>query len=272
MPVPLLALQHVTVGPPRQPIFEDLELTMAPGQFAALVGPTGGGKTTLLKTILGLLPCTRGTVHLQGQVAMGYVPQRETIDWQFPVTVQQVVLMGRYRHTSSWPWTTREDRRQAAMLLERLGLAPYARRHISALSGGQQQRVFLARALIAMPQLLLLDEPTNGVDLKTQHDILHLLYELNGKGMTILLTTHDLNTVASHVPWVICFNRGVIAQGETDEVLTPTILRQTYNADMVVLRHGDLTFIANRSLAHQHASQRGKLLHRQRMAADGIPR
>jgi zinc/manganese transport system ATP-binding protein len=273
MPDPLLVLDHVTVGYPQQPIFEELELALQPGQFAALVGPTGGGKTTLLKTILGLLPCRSGTVRRSPRLTLGYVPQREIIDWHFPVTVEQVVLMGRYRQTSLWPWPSRQDRRQAATLLERLGLAPYAKHHISQLSGGQQQRVFLARALIGEPQLLLLDEPTTGTDMKTQHDILHLLYQLNASGVTILLSTHDLNTVASHVPWVICFNRGVIAEGTPDDVLTPTILRQTYNAYMVVLKQDNMTFIANRSLVHEHTTAPGRLSHHpRRTAADGPSR
>ena len=272
MPDALLALQHVSAGYASQPVFTDLDLCLTPGQFAALVGPTGGGKSTLLKLILGLLPCTQGSVQRLPQVTMGYVPQREMIDWRFPVTAEQVVLMGRYRHTSYWPWATRADRREVAALLDRLGLTPYARRHIRQLSGGQQQRVFLARALVARPQLLLLDEPTTGVDLKSQHDILHLLHELNREGMTILLATHDLNTIASHVPWVICFQHGLIAEGPPETVLTPDILRQTYNADMVVLRQDDLTFIANRSLAHPHVAQQGTLAHRPRRVSDGILR
>jgi zinc/manganese transport system ATP-binding protein/zinc transport system ATP-binding protein len=117
---------------------------------------------------------------------------------------------------------------------------------------------------------LLLDEPTTGVDLKTQHDILHLLHELNREGMTILLATHDLNTIASHVPWVICFEHGVVAQGPPQTVLTPDILRQTYNADMVVLRQGAMTFIANRSLTHPHVAQQGTLAHRPRRVPDGV--
>lgn len=178
--------------------------------------------------------------------------------------------MGRYRHTTWWPWASREDRRQTAMLLERLGLTTHAHRHIGELSGGQQQRVFLARALIGKPQLLLLDEPTAGVDMKTQHEILHLLRELNGEGITIVLTTHDLNTIASHVPWVICFNRGIVAQGPPAAVLTPAILRQTYDAQMTVVSQDGMTFIANRSLVHRHADKKSTRQRQvQRRAADG---
>lgn len=267
MPSPLLELIQVTVSYHHQPVFSDLDLAVAARQFVALVGPTGGGKSTLLKAVLGLIPCKTGAVRLPHYATIGYVPQREAIDWNFPVTVEQVVLMGRYRHASFWPWASREDRRQCASILERLGLAGHAKKHIGELSGGQQQRVFLARALIAKPQLLLLDEPTAGVDLKTQHDILHFLRELNAAGMTIILTTHDLNTVASHIPWVICFNRGLIAQGAPSKVLNPRILRNTYNADMVVVRQGDLTFIANRSLVHRHGQQQS--ISSPRRTADG---
>jgi zinc/manganese transport system ATP-binding protein/zinc transport system ATP-binding protein len=266
MPHPLLELRRVTAGYNHLPVFEQLDWSLMPRQFVALVGPTGGGKSTFLKTILGLVPCLAGTVQRAAPTTIGYVPQRETIDWHFPVTVEQVVRMGRYRRTHMWPWASREDRQQAAALLERLGIAPYARRHISELSGGQQQRVFLARALIGKPQLLLLDEPTTGVDMKTQHDILHLLRELNGDGMTILLATHDLNTVASHIPWVICFNHGIVAQGTPGVVLNPAILRQTYDADMMVVRQGEMTFIASRSLIHRHVGESPQGL---RSTADG---
>ena len=124
MPNPVLELCQVTAGY-HQPIFRDLDLTIVPRQFVALVGPTGGGKSTLLKTMLGLLPCLTGSVQRPDALTLGYVPQREAIDWSFPVTVEQVVRMGRYRHTSLWPWASTEDRRQTAALLERLGLTPY---------------------------------------------------------------------------------------------------------------------------------------------------
>jgi ABC-type Mn2+/Zn2+ transport system ATPase subunit len=269
MPAPLVELCHATAVYDDQPVWDDLDFALAPGQFAAVVGPTGCGKSTLLKYILGLLPQRPGSLHARSQLTVGYVPQRETIAWQFPVTVEQVVRMGRYRQSSLWPWTSRTDRQHAAALLERLGLAPYAKRHIDELSGGQQQRVFLARALIGSPQLLLLDEPTAGVDMKTQHDILHVLRELNGEGMTILLTTHDLNTIASHVPWVICFNHGIVAQGPPAAVLTPPILRRTYDADMMVVTKDGMTFIANASLVHRHRGSRQNRTASPQRTADG---
>ncbi|MBI3961468.1 MAG: ABC transporter ATP-binding protein, partial [Deinococcus sp.] len=179
-------MQELTAGYQRRPVVRDVTLTITSGQFTGIVGPSGAGKTTLLKSILGAAEVLAGSVRVLGQrvngappAGVGYVPQVQTVDWTFPVTVEQVVLMGRYRQMGWLPWPGRSDRRAMMELLERLGIAQFAQRHIGALSGGQQQRVFLARALIGRPRLLLLDEPTAGVDPKTQHDILHLLGDLN---------------------------------------------------------------------------------------------
>jgi zinc/manganese transport system ATP-binding protein len=251
-------MESVTCGYHRQPIFRDVTLTLHAGQLAGLVGPTGSGKTTLLKVLLGLVRPWQGEVHVFGasvtratRARIGYVPQLETLDWQFPVTAEQVVLMGAYRGMSWLPWCRASERWAAFQLMEQLGIAECAGQHIRELSGGQQQRVFLARALLGKPQLLILDEPTVGVDLKTQHDILHLLEDLSAQGITILLTTHDLNAVAAHLPWLICFNRGVIAQGPPDRVFTPDILRATYLSEMLVLRQHGYLLVANSPLVYQ---------------------
>jgi zinc/manganese transport system ATP-binding protein/zinc transport system ATP-binding protein len=252
---PIIELVDVSCGYDHSLVFEKVDLNIYQGQFAGIVGPTGSGKTTLLKVILGLVKPLHGTVTILGQPVqgkappfIGYVPQLESVDWDFPVTVEQVVLMGRYREMGVLPWPNSRDRQLVSELLERLGLTAYAKRQIRNLSGGQQQRVFLARALIGNPKLILLDEPTAGVDLKTQHDILHLLAEVNLKGVTILLTTHDLNAIAAHLPWVICFNQRVIAQGAPEEIFTTEVLRQTYNSEMMVIKQGSLTLIANSAL------------------------
>jgi zinc/manganese transport system ATP-binding protein len=252
------SLQSITCGYRRQPVFRDLTLTFHAGQLAGLVGPTGSGKTTLLKALLGLVRPWQGQVQVFGapvtratRARIGYVPQLETLDWQFPVTAEQVVLMGAYRGMSWLPWCRASERRATFQLMEQLGIVDCIGRHIRELSGGQQQRVFLARALLGRPQLLILDEPTVGVDLKTQHDILHLLGDLREQGITIVLTTHDLNAVAAHLPWLICFNRGVVAQGPPEAVFTTDILRATYASEMLVLRQHGYLLVANSPLVYQ---------------------
>jgi zinc/manganese transport system ATP-binding protein/zinc transport system ATP-binding protein len=210
------------------------------------VGPTGCGKTTLLKTILGAIKPFSGSVRIMGDLigrippgTIGYVPQLETVDWNFPVTVEEVVIMGLYNRMGILPWPSREEKASVRILMEKLGIDDCASHHIRDISGGQQQRTFLARALVGNPRLLVLDEPTAGIDIKTQHDVLHLMGELNREGMTIVLTTHDLNSVAAHLPFVICFNKGIVAAGSPHEIFNSDVLRRTYGADVVVIEHGD---------------------------------
>jgi ABC-type Mn2+/Zn2+ transport system ATPase subunit len=219
-----------------RPVLANVDLTIDEGSFIGVVGPSGSGKTTLLRTIMGSVEPTAGRIERSRSLAVGYVPQVETVNWHFPVTVAEVVLMARGGRRLL-PWASRSERREVAVLLERLGLGGLDRRHILELSGGQQQRVFIARALMRKPQLLLLDEPTSGVDIKTRHELLHLLDELNAGGLTILLTTHDLNGIATHLPTIVCLNREVIAVGAPFEVLRPDVLERTYGAPMEVLEH-----------------------------------
>jgi zinc/manganese transport system ATP-binding protein/zinc transport system ATP-binding protein len=161
-------------------------------------------------------------------------------------------MMGRVRKSSWWPWPSAEERRQLHNVLDRLEIGDLARRHIRELSGGQQQRVFLARALIAQPDLLVLDEPTSGVDMRTAETVLHLLAHLNRQGITILMTTHDLNAAAAHAPWVICLNRTVIAEGQPEIVFTEAILNRTYQGDMMVVRQDGLLLVHQRPHLHTH--------------------
>jgi zinc/manganese transport system ATP-binding protein/zinc transport system ATP-binding protein len=225
-------------------VFSDVTLRIPRSQFVGLVGPSGAGKTSLLKVMLGGMPRVAGSVTIGGTpvvpgrppTGVGYVPQIETVDWSFPVTVEDVVMMGRVRRMSPLPWPSRGDRLATEAILERLGLAGLGRRHIRDLSGGQQQRVFLARALIGQPELLILDEPTASVDVKTRDDILHLLAELNRGGVTVVLTTHELNAVAAHLPLVVCVNGGIVAQGSPLDVFTAPILSRTFGAEMCVVR------------------------------------
>lgn len=247
-----VTLSDVTAGYGRNVVFSGLSLEIPMGRFAGIVGPTGCGKTTLLKTILGTQPVVSGKVRLNGRPVasaplgtIGYVPQLASVDWNFPVTVEEVIMMGFYANKRIWPWASREERERTYELAHRLGIYDCLRQPIMNISGGQRQRAFLARALINNPRLLVMDEPTSGVDIKTQHEVLHLLGDINSEGITILLSTHDLNAVASHLPWVICFNRGLVAQGQPSDIFTSEILARTYGGDIVIVKHEGHFLIAN---------------------------
>lgn len=242
---PLVVLERVTCGYGKgPPAISEVDLSIEAGRFTGLVGPSGSGKTTVLRVVLDAVRPSSGRVMRSPGLRVAYVPQIETVNWDFPVTVSDVVLMAR---TSGrvLPWPNAAERRQVNDILERLGLAGLGHRHIRELSGGQQQRVFLARALVARPQLLLLDEPTSGVDVRTRHEVLHLLAELNAEGIAILLTTHDLNGIAAHLPHLVCLNREVIAAGNPAQVITPDVLQRTYGAPMDVLVHGGMRVVVD---------------------------
>ncbi len=248
---PLVELDRVTCGYGEQAVLWDVSLRVWPGQFVGLVGPSGAGKTTLMRCILGRVALSSGSLSVFGQrlragerPRVGYVPQVQTVDWNFPVTVEEVVFMGRTADSRWWPWASRTDRLMVGAVLERLGIVEYARRHIRELSGGQQQRVFLARALVRSPHLLLLDEPTTGVDVQTRKEILRLLTELNEDGTTIILSTHELNSVAAHLPHLVCLNGEVVAVGAPHEVFTSAILSRVYEAPVLVVRQGELLLVA----------------------------
>jgi zinc/manganese transport system ATP-binding protein len=251
MAPPLLALEGVGAGYNGLPVFSGLTLGIEAGTFAAIVGPTGAGKTTLLKVILGALVPLTGRVLLKGETLgglnrtrVGYVPQRIATDAYFPVTVEQVILMG-LRGRRLPPWPTPDERRAAATLAERLGILGVLRHHICDVSGGQQQRAFLARALVSAPSVLVLDEPTAGVDMRTQQEVLRLLDELNRDGITIVMTTHDLNAVAVHLPDVLCFNHGLIARGPPASVFTDGVLAATFGEDLKTFRHDGRLLVAH---------------------------
>lgn len=248
----IVRLSGLSAGYDGKPVIANVNLRVAPGEFVGIVGPSGSGKTTLMKVLLGNVGVYAGEafvdgrpVSLRNRPSVGYVPQLETIDWNFPVTVEEVVMMGRAMRSGPWPWPRREDTTEMLRLLDRLGMAQFRKQHIRNLSGGQQQRVFLARALIRNPRLLLLDEPTSGVDIKTRDDILHLLVDLNREGVTVILSTHELNAVAAHLPRVVCINRGIVADGNPAEVFTTEVLRETYGGDMVVVKQGGMTLVAD---------------------------
>ena len=243
---PLVELRRVTCGyrSSEAPALVDVDLAIHPGQFTGVVGPSGCGKTTLLRAITGSVAPAAGSVVRRRGLRVAYVPQVETVNWSFPVTVGECVLMAR-TSGRTLPWPSRAERAEVAAILDRLGLGDLASRHIRELSGGQQQRMFVARALLQCPQLLLLDEPTSGVDVRTRHEVLHLLDELNGDGLAIVLTTHDLNGIAAHLPHLVCLNREVLGAGPPRDVLTPPILERTYGATMDVLEHGGMPVVVD---------------------------
>ncbi len=260
----MVEFRDVSCGYGGQQVLTGVNLTIHAGDFVGLVGPSGAGKTTLLRAILGSVAVSKGTILFEGKPAKagtaraGYVPQLETIDWNFPISVEQVILLG--RASEGWfPWSKAEARERANMIMKRLGIETLARRQIRALSGGQQQRVFLGRALISNPKILLLDEPTAGVDIKTRDDVLHLLDELNHEGVTIVMSTHELNAVAAHLPWVVCVNGTIVSQGSPNDVYTPENLRRTYGAEMAVVQYQGMTLVAEapHRIGQHHAHHAG---------------
>ena len=240
----LVRLEAVTCRYGADPVLRDVDLSVSDGQFSGVVGPSGSGKTTLLRTLTGTVRPVSGTITRRPGVRVGYVPQVDSVSWAFPVTVAECVLMAR-TDGRRLPWASRAERAEVAAVLDRLGIAELASRHIRALSGGQQQRMFIARALLRRPQLLLLDEPTSGVDVKTRHEVLHLLDDLNADGLAIVLTTHDLNGIAAHLPHLVCLNGEVVKEGSPSEVITAEVLERTYGARLEVLEHAGMPVVVD---------------------------
>ena len=247
-PHDLVVLEGITCSYGHHNVLADVNLTVARGQFSGIVGPSGSGKTTLLRVLLNSVTPVAGSVQRAHRLRVGYVPQVETVNWMFPVTVSECVLMARTKGRVL-PWRSKAELQEAQEVLERLGIPDLSERHIRELSGGQQQRVFIARALLGKPQLLLLDEPTSGVDVKTRHEVLHLLEDLNRDGLSIVLTTHDLNGMAAHLPHLVCLNTEVIGEGTPREVLTSAILERTYGARMQILEHAGMPVVLDDYLA-----------------------
>lgn len=229
-----IELEDLTVAYRERPVVWDVDLQVPTGTLMAIVGPNGAGKSTLLKAILGIVKPIAGRVHVLGQpyrsVAkrVAYIPQRNTVDWDFPTTVRDVVLMGTYGQLG---WFRRPGPPQlqlAEQALARMGMGEFANRQISQLSGGQQQRVFLARALVQHADVYLMDEPLQGVDATTEETIMHLLKELRNQGKTILVVHHDLTTVKDIYDWVTLINIEKITSGPTQEVFTEENIAKAY--------------------------------------------
>jgi len=237
----ILDIHDVTVAYQRKPVLWDVDLIMEQPQLAAIVGPNGAGKSTLIKAVLGLIPMASGSVKVLGEPVarqrkmIGYVPQRESVDWDFPVSVLDVVLMGTYGRLGWFLRPGHADREWARQCLNKVGLSQFERRQIGQLSGGQQQRVFLARALAQKAEIYFMDEPMAGVDAATERIIFELLRELRQQGKTIIAVHHDLRTVPQYFDWVALLNMRLVASGPVATTFTPENLRKTYGGRLAIL-------------------------------------
>ena len=224
----------LTVAYQDKPVLWDIDLQVPSGILLAIVGPNGAGKTTLIKAILGLIKPVAGQTLIYGKPyaeqrrLVGYVPQRGSVDWDFPTSVLDVVMMGRYGELGWFRRPGHDDRARAMEALEKVGMTQYAGRQISQLSGGQQQRTFLARALVQDAQIYFMDEPFQGVDATTERAIVILLKELRAAGKSVIVVHHDLQTVAEYFDWVMLLNVSRVAVGPVDTVFTEDNLRRTY--------------------------------------------
>lgn len=252
-------LSRVTTGYEGRAALEDVDLAIEPGTLLAVVGPNGAGKSTLLKLMAGLLPAWTGRVEVLGEAAgrqarrVAYVPQAELVDWAFPVTVGDVVMMGRYPGLGPWRRPGEVDRQAVRTALEKVGMEGHETTQIGRLSGGQRRRVFLARAIAADPDVYLLDEPVTGVDTTTQEDLMDILEAEARAGKTVVATTHDLACAAQRFQMVVTVNRRIVAHGPSSLILDPDVLARTYGGHLLVLGGGTVIL----DDAHHHDQPAG---------------
>jgi len=242
---PAIEVTDLTVAYREKPVLWDVDFIAPKGVLLAIVGPNGAGKSTLIKTILGLIKPAAGQVLVFGERyksysrMIGYVPQRGTVDWDFPTNVLDVVLMGRYGHLGWIKRPGKEERKLAMECLEKVGMTDFIHRQISQLSGGQQQRVFIARAFIQDAPVYLMDEPFAGIDATTEKSIITLLRELKAKGKTVICVHHDLETLKEYFDWVMLLNVRSVALGKVDDVLNHENLRRAYGGRAAFLAGAD---------------------------------
>jgi len=229
-----LEVHQLSVSYDKNPVLWDISLQVPTGKLVGIIGPNGAGKSTLLKASLGLIKPISGKIDFFGlplkqiRQRVAYVPQRETVDWDFPITVEDLVLMGRYGKLGLFRWPRQADIAAANHYMEMVGISQFAKRQISQLSGGQQQRAFLARALLQEADIYFMDEPFTCIDLATESVIVNMLKKLIQQGKTVFVVHHDLNTVESYFDWAILINMRLVACGPLDEVFTPDTLNATY--------------------------------------------
>ena len=238
---PALEIHDLTVAFDRKPVLWNIDLTLPQGKLIGIIGPNGAGKSTLIKSVMGLLPLSSGFVKVfdkpLGEVRnqISYVPQRESVDWDFPASVMDVVLMGRYSKIGLFNRPRKADRDVALDCLKKVGMEAFANRQISQLSGGQQQRTFLARALAQQANLYFMDEPFAGVDAATEKAIIDLLQEMTSNNKTVIVVHHDLQSVTQYFDWVIMLNTRLVATGPTQTTFTQANLQETYGGKLTLL-------------------------------------
>lgn len=238
---PVVEFHDMTVSYHRKPVLWDIDMTLPEGALIGIVGPNGAGKSTLIKSAMGLLPLGSGHVRIFNQPLdkvrdrVSYVPQRESVDWDFPTSVFDVVLMGRYAKLGLFKRPSQKDKAIAMECLEKVGMSGFVKRQISQLSGGQQQRVFLARALAQEADLYFMDEPFAGVDAATEAAILQILQNLAAEGKTVIVVHHDLQSAATFFDWIVLLNLRLVASGPIDKVFTNELLQEAYGGRLTVL-------------------------------------
>jgi len=244
---PVVELHDITVSYNRKPVLWDIDLTLPAGAIIGIIGPNGAGKSTLIKSMMGLVEISSGYVKMFDQeldevrAKVSYVPQKESVDWDFPASVLDVVLMGRYGKLGLFTRPRKADKEVALECLRQVDMQDNANRQISQLSGGQQQRVFLARALAQEADLYFMDEPFAGVDAATEKAIIQLMKTMSKQGKTVVVVHHDLQSAREYFDWAVLLNLRLIASGPAEEVLTPELLQETYGGKLTLLSEvGDL--------------------------------
>ena len=247
---PALIVENLSAGySGHKHAIEGINFAVEHGERIAIIGPNGAGKSTLFKVLAGLIPHATGEISLHGEdchtshTMIGYVPQYDSTDWDFPVTVQDVVMMGRIRKIGWFRFPRRRDWLAVESALQQVGMAEFGKRQIGQLSGGQRRRVFVARALVQETDMLLLDEPFGGVDVAAEHEILETLDRLQEANITVLLSTHDLNLATTQANRLLILNRRVIAYGTANDTLTPDVLSEVYGGRVAFFQQGDRTMI-----------------------------
>lgn len=236
-----LETHNLTVSYNRRPVLWNVDFNLPAGQITGIIGPNGSGKTTLLKAIMGLVKPSSGYVKIFDQELndvrerISYVPQRESVDWDFPASVMDVVLMGRYRSSNLFKKIGQKDKDIAAEALEKVNMLEYSNRQINQLSGGQQQRVFIARSLAQGADLYILDEPFVGVDAATEEAILALFSEMKEQGKTVVVVHHDLQTAKAYFDWIVLLNTRMVAAGPKEEIFNEELLQEAYGGKLNVL-------------------------------------